>query len=105
VKRILLSGAFFLFTALPFAASQNSIKGDWVGIVQWTEKASPIRLHFSEDGSGTLNLPFEEIVDQPLTQLKLTEGKIHFEFIGSINNFRFQLTQTAETQKHRDYIS
>jgi pimeloyl-ACP methyl ester carboxylesterase len=89
VKRILLSGAFFLFATITFAGPQNSMKGDWVGILKLTEKPSPMRLHVIEDGSGFLNLPLEEIVNQPLTQLAATTREIHFEFKKETVSFQF----------------
>ncbi len=80
-------------------ATQKEITGTWVGIVVF-DKPVPVRLHFHSDESalnGLLTMPFDDLVDVPLTSVTAAEGEIAFELKHESGVFSFRGTFSSGT--------
>ena len=94
---ILLPFLSLIIVCLPAFSAQNSIVGDWVGVIKVDRKSQPVRIRFSVKDptmTGKLTMPTQRIFDMPLNQ-------IHWES----NQLRFELQTGAEVQKFNGYLS
>ena len=72
--------------------------GDWTGILQFESMKTPIRAHFDQKENsleGTVSIPFEKIMDAPLTEARTESDQIFFSLKTESDPMRFEGRQSG----------
>ncbi|MGH9905988.1 MAG: hypothetical protein ACRD8U_10470 [Pyrinomonadaceae bacterium] len=86
MKRFLIVVASALLTGVSVSSSraaQQPLAGDWIGTLNFEGKQELIHLHFKVEQdklTGTLDLPLKEQMNLPISQVRVENSLLHFEW-------------------------